>query len=152
MNCASGSPVFSSTRVILRTTAPRYVSMKLRRATRSRLRFFDTAETLLDLADHNVQILERGGRVSLVFHFDENLSEDDFEEAKRRVREQYGGASKAGEIGVTAGEGMTIKEIGVNAKDADFAGLQIIASESVAMLYHIPLQLISSSRQTLSTY
>ena len=103
-------------------------------------------------SDHNVQILERGGRVSLVFSFDENMDDDDFEETKRRVREQYGGTSKAGEIGITAGEGMKIKEIGVNAKDADFAGLQIIAREAVAMVYHIPLPLISSTRQTLSNY
>jgi len=102
--------------------------------------------------EHNVQILERGGRVSLVFHFDEDMSEDDFEKVKERVRRQYGGATKAGEIGVTAGPNMSVKDIGVSPKDMDFGGLQKIASQAVAMVYRVPLPLISDSRQTLSNF
>lgn len=102
--------------------------------------------------EHNVQILERGGRVSLVFHFDEDLQDDEFEKLKERVRAQYGGASKAGEIGVTSGPGMSIKELGVNPKDMDFGNLHEIAQNSMAMVYRVPLPLVTASRQTLNNY
>ncbi len=102
--------------------------------------------------EHNVQILERGGRVSLVFHFDEDLDESEFEKLKERVRAQYGGAGKAGEIGVTSGPGMTIKDVGVNPKDMDFGNLHEIAQNSVAMVYRVPLPLVTASRQTLNNY
>jgi len=52
--------------------------------------------------NHNVSLLVNGGRVSLVFHFDEDLSPDDFDATKQRVMEQYAGSQQAGKIGVTA--------------------------------------------------
>lgn len=103
-------------------------------------------------SEHNVQLLTRGGRVSLAFHFEEDLSDDDFEAAKQRVRAQYGGASKAGEIGVTAGPKMSIKELGGSPKDMDYPGLQKIVKEAVASVYRFPMPLISSERQTMNNY
>jgi len=101
---------------------------------------------------HNVSILEKGGRVSLIFHFDMDMDDEDFEAAKGRVREQYGGAGSAGEIGVTAGGELSIKEVGINNRDMDFAVLQKMAVKAVALQYHIPLPLVSDERQTLNNY
>jgi len=101
---------------------------------------------------HNVSLLQRGGRVSLVFHFEDDYDPDDFEETKRRVRAQFGGASKAGEIGVTAGAKMDIKEIGVNNKDMDFAKLQRMARDAVALQYKVPVVLISADKATFNNY
>jgi len=101
---------------------------------------------------HNVSMLEKGGRVSLVFHFDEDLNPDDFEEVKQKVRTQYGGATKAGEIGVTSGGSLDIKEIGTNNKDMDFANLQNMAKQAVALQYRVPLPLITVSAATLNNY
>lgn len=103
-------------------------------------------------SQHNVSLLERGGRVSLVFHFRQDMDEDDFETVKERVRDQYGGASKAGEIGVTAGGELDIKEAGVNNRDMDFANLQKLAMKSVALAYHVPLPLVSDERMTMGNY
>lgn len=102
--------------------------------------------------DHNVSILEKGGRLSLVFHFDQNMDDDDFQEAKKRIRDQYGGASQAGEIGVTTGEKMEIKEFGVNNKDMDFAVLQGMTKQAVALQYKVPLPLITIDALTLNNY
>jgi len=102
--------------------------------------------------DHNISILDNGGRVSLVFHFDADLSQDDFEQTKKRVREQYGGTSKAGEIGVTAGGKLEIKEMGVNNKDMDFATLQSMARRAVALQYKVPLPLITTDATTFNNY
>jgi len=101
---------------------------------------------------HNVSILEKGGRVSLIFHFDQDMDDEDFELAKERVQAQYGGASEAGKIGVTAGGELSIKEIGVNAKDMDFSNLQKMAIKAVTLQYHVPLPLVTDERQTLNNY
>ena len=101
---------------------------------------------------HNVSILEKGGRVSLIFHFDADMDDEDFEEAKQRVREQYGGAGAAGEIGVTAGGALDIKSVGVNNRDMDFAVLQKMAVKAVTLQYHVPLPLVTDERQTLNNY
>lgn len=101
---------------------------------------------------HNVSLLEKGGRVSLVFHYEEDMNEDDFEEVKNRIREQWGGATKAGEIAVTSGSKLDIKEAGTNNRDMDFAALQMMAFKAVALQYHVPIPLISDQRQTLNNY
>jgi HK97 family phage portal protein len=101
---------------------------------------------------HNVSLLEKGGRVTLVFHFEEDLNDDDFEETRERVQLQYGGATEAGKIGVTAGGKLDVKELGINPKDMDWGNLQLIAQKSVALQYHVPLPLITDQRQTLNNY
>lgn len=101
---------------------------------------------------HNVSILEKGGRISLIFHFDADMDDEDFEEAKDRVRDQYGGSGNAGEIGVTAGGALDIKEVGVNNRDMDFAVLQKMAVKAVTLQYHVPLPLVTDERQTLNNY
>lgn len=102
--------------------------------------------------EHNVSLLEKGGRVSLVFHFEENFGEDDFKVTRDRVREQYGGAEKAGNIGVTSGGKMKIQEMGQNAKDMDFVNLQRMAIKAVALQYRIPLPLVVDENQTLDNF
>ncbi len=102
--------------------------------------------------EHNVSLLEKGGRVSLVFHFKSDMDDEDFEEVKDRVRSQYGGSSEAGQIGVTSGEGLEIKDIGSTNRDMDFAVLHKLAQKSVALQYHVPLPLVSDERQTLNNY
>jgi len=102
---------------------------------------------------HNISILEHGGRLSLVFHFNADMDDQTFEDAKRRINEQYGGANKAGTIGISAGDGvMDIKEFGVNSKDMDFANLQAIAKQAVALQFRVPLPLVTSDASTFNNY
>lgn len=101
--------------------------------------------------EHNIKILEKGGRLSLVFHFEEDLAEDDFEEVKQRIRAQYGGTGGES-IGVTSGGKMNIDELGVNNKDMDFAKLQRMAMDAVALVYQVPLPLISNTAATFNNY
>lgn len=102
--------------------------------------------------DHNISLLDNGGRVSLVFHFDADLNKDEYEETKSRVREQYGGVSKAGMIGVTSGGKLKINEMGTNNKDMDFANLQNMAQRAVALQYKVPLPLLTTDASTFNNY
>jgi len=103
---------------------------------------------------HNVSLLENGGRLSLVFHFAADMDDQTFEDAKQRIYQQFGGTQNAGNIGVTAGGNDTIqiKEFGVNAKDMDFANLQNMAKQAVALQYRIPLPLVTMEASTFNNY
>lgn len=102
--------------------------------------------------EHNVSILEQGGRVSLAFHFEEDMDEEDFEATRDAIIARYSGAQNAGTVGVTAGGKLNIEELGKTPKDMDFAGLQQLAKKSIAQQYKVPLPLISDERQTLNNF
>lgn len=103
---------------------------------------------------HNVSLLENGGRLSLVFHFAADMDDQTFEDAKQRIYAQFGGPTNVGKIGVTAGgaDTMQIKEFGVNAKDMDFANLQNMAKQAVALQYRVPLPLVTTEASTFNNY
>ncbi len=101
---------------------------------------------------HNVSLLENGGRISLVFHFEEDMEEDDFEATREKIMARYSGPLEAGSVGVTAGGKLQIEELGKTPKDMDFANLQSITDKALARVYKIPLPLISDERQTLNNY
>jgi len=101
---------------------------------------------------HNVSLLEKGGRVSLVFHFQEDMEPTQFERVRDRVMDRYSGPDNAGAIGVTAGGKLDIKEVGTNNKDMDFAVLQEMAKQAVALTYKVPLPLISNTASTFNNY
>jgi len=102
--------------------------------------------------NHNVKLLEQGGRVSLVFNYDADFNIDDFEETKNRVREQFGGHANAGQIGVTSGGNLTIQELGKSNKDMDYLNLQVMAQKSIALQYKFPLPLLSTEASTFNNY
>lgn len=101
---------------------------------------------------HNVSLLNNGGRVSLVFHFDEDLNDDDFQATKQRVVDQYGGSTKAGTIGVTSGGKLSIQEMSKSNLDMDFGNLQQMAQRAVALQYKVPLPLITVDASTFNNY
>jgi phage portal protein BeeE len=101
---------------------------------------------------HNISLLENGGRISLVFHFEEDMDDEDFEATRDRVLQRFGGAQRAGQIGVTAGGKLQVEELGTNPKDMDFANLQMIASKSMSLQYDVPLPLVTDARQTQNNY
>ena len=101
---------------------------------------------------HNVSLLEKGGRVSLVFHFEQDMSADVFRDTSELIRQQFGGADTAGEIGITAGGEMKVQNVGAFPKDMDYKGLQDVARKALALQYHVPLPLVSDERMTLGNY
>lgn len=101
---------------------------------------------------HNVSLLEKGGRMSLVFHFEESMDQPDLDATRDAVNERYAGADNAGGIGVTAGGKLNINELGKTNIDMDFAQLQQMAKFAVALQYKVPLPLITVDAQTFNNY
>lgn len=102
--------------------------------------------------NHNISLLVNGGRISLVFHYDEDMNPDDFEATKERIKEQYTGTQNAGKVAVSSGGKLDIKELGINNKDMDFANLQQMARIAVALQYKFPLPLLSTDASTFNNY
>jgi HK97 family phage portal protein len=102
---------------------------------------------------HNVTLLEKGGRMSLVFNFDADMTQDDVTAIRQKIEKQYGGAENAGSIGVTGGGGkLQIEELSKSNRDMDFAQLQTMAKLAIAAQYKIPLSLVTTDAQTLDNY
>jgi HK97 family phage portal protein len=110
------------------------------------------ARTAILGTQHNVSILENGGRVSISFHFEEDMDPEDFDLIKEKIFMQYGGAHRAGQLMVTAGGKLNVEELSKSPKDMDFAELQGVMERSLAKTYKVPLPLITDARQTLSNY
>lgn len=102
--------------------------------------------------EHNVSILENGGRVSMVFNYEEDMDPNDFDATSDAIIAKYTGSSQAGAVMVTAGGKMTATELSKTPKDMDFGGLQKLVQKAVALRYKVPLPLISDERQTLNNY
>lgn len=103
-------------------------------------------------AQHNLTVLEKGGKLSLVFHFENDLSDSEFEKVKEKVRAQFSGPSNAGEIGVTAGGKLSIQDMGLNHADMDWSNGMKMASEVLLLTYDIPLPLVSMDSATHSNF
>lgn len=101
---------------------------------------------------HNISLLDNGGRISVVFHFEDDLNDDDFAETKRRILQQYSGVFQAGMPIVTAGDKLNIKEMGINNKDMDYAVLHEKAKQAVAQVYKFPLPLLTTDSSTFNNY
>lgn len=101
--------------------------------------------------EHNISLLKKGGRLSLVFNFKKDVFGDDFKTMKQNIRAQYGGAKNAGQIAVTTGD-VSIEEFGTNNKDMEFSQLQKMARIAVANQYSFPLVLLDTDAATLDNY
>lgn len=107
----------------------------------------EARQTILS-TQHNVSLLENGGRISLVFHFEEDMEPEEFEAIQEKIVAQYSGVLQTGSVGVTAGGKMSIEELGKSPKDMDFVNLHELASRAIALVYKVPLPLVTQSRQT----
>jgi len=100
---------------------------------------------------HNTKLLEKGGRLSLMFNYGDDMAAADFEEARKEVIKRFGGAG-GDSIAVTVGGNLDVKEFGVSNKDMDFAVLQRMAQDQCALQYFVPLVMVSNDAATFDNY
>jgi HK97 family phage portal protein len=112
----------------------------------------DTARQQVLGTKHNLSILEKGGKLSLLFHFDSDMDDDEFQIVKRRIQSQFGGADKAGSTMITAGGSLSVEQLSQTAVDMDWAGAQKLSANVLALTYDYPLPLLTLDAATMSNY
>jgi len=112
----------------------------------------DTARQQVLGTKHNLSVLEKGGRLSLLFHFDTDMDDDEFQLVKARVQDQFGGAEKAGSTMITAGGGLTVEQMSQSNMDMDWTGAQNMSANVLALTYDYPLPLLTLDASTMSNY
>jgi HK97 family phage portal protein len=98
---------------------------------------------------HNNNMLEKGGRLSLVFNIKNTLQDEDFQTVKKRIFDQFGGTTGA-QIGVVDAEDMELKEFGTTNKDMDFVNLRMLSKESIYGIYKVPLEFANQGSSTFN--
>lgn len=100
--------------------------------------------------EHNVALLNKGGRPALHFNFGKFMNEDTFNETERQLLAKFGGpASETRKIAMSAGENLTIHELGSKMQDMEFSTLQDQARMAVTNRLRFPLTLLFLEAATL---
>lgn len=97
---------------------------------------------------HNVQVLENGGRLSLVAIFRDTLEAEEHMARKNQLQSELGGSQNAGKIAAISSGDMELEEFGKSNKDMDYVNLDKISSTAIYMRYGIPLPLVSTDAST----
>jgi len=101
---------------------------------------------------HNMSMLERGARISLLVSTDNNIPDAQREKVKAELNNKYTGAENSGKIMLLTGGTMNVKEMSQSNKDMDFINLETQAEKSIYSKYQIPLPLVQSDSQTYDNY
>lgn len=99
---------------------------------------------------HNLKLLENGGRLSLVAVFGDTLTQEQHDERRLHLNEQFAGSANAGKIGVISSQDLELKEFGTTNKDMDYSNLDQMAREAIFLRYKIPLPLVSQDASTFN--
>jgi len=101
---------------------------------------------------HNMSMLERGARISLLVSMDGNISSDQREKIKAELNNKYTGAENSGKMMLLTGGTMNVKEMSQSNKDMDFINLELQSEKSIYSKYEIPLPLVQTDKQTFDNY
>jgi len=102
--------------------------------------------------NHNLKLIENGGRLSLAVIFKTEMDPTQWNERKKAVLEQFVGSENAGKVAVFGAPDMELEELGQSNKDMDFASLDKMSSNSIFLRYNIPLPIISQQSQTFNNF
>lgn len=102
--------------------------------------------------NHNLKLIENGGRLSLIVSFQDKdlITDDEHKQRKKRINEDLSGSDNAGGIAVTSGAETQIKEVGQKNKDMDYAKLDHMATLTIYLRYKIPLPLVTNDASTFN--
>lgn len=101
---------------------------------------------------HNLSVLERGGKLSLHFHFEDHMDADELKVVTDNINAKFAGAFNSGAIGVTAGDKMTVNNLGQSLKDMDWKDAQEMSAKIIAQIYNYPLPLLTTEASTFNNF
>ena len=91
----------------------------------------------------NLNALENGGSLSLVFTLKGDPAPDVFDAASDELKAKYAGTKNAGQVAVISGDDVGVKEFGAALKDMQYEALTNSSRDSVATAYKVPLTLVN---------
>lgn len=101
-------------------------------------------------ADYNVSLLEKGGRLTLVFQFKQSLDRDVFEERREQILAQFSGSGQAGRPIVTQGGELDIREGSSNPHDLEHGATMQRAEGMIYKRYKVPIVLANTDAATFN--
>ncbi len=93
------------------------------------------------VAEHNLSLLQNGGRPSGVAVFKDGLDPSSRDMAREHLTTHYQGAGNAGRMMIVEGD-VEWKEMGFSPKDMDFATCKDIAAREIAQAFGVPPMLV----------
>ena len=111
---------------------------------------FYSVEQYINADIHNLSLLKKGGRLSGVFIFENELTEENYTRLKEQINDHYAGAENAGRIALLEGEKVSYEELGASNKDMDFVALKDAVETAIYNLLRIPLPLVKAAQMTLT--
>lgn len=93
------------------------------------------------VAEHNLSLLQNGGRPSGVAVFRNGLDESSRESAREHLTTHYQGPGNAGRMMIVEGD-VEWKEMGFSPKEMDFATCKDIAAREIAQAFGVPPMLV----------
>lgn len=89
------------------------------------------------IANHNLSLLQNGGRPTGAVIVKYGLSSDERETLKERLDHIYSGSNNAGRIMVIEGD-MEWREMGLSPKDMDFGEGRVMSAREIAQAFGVP--------------
>jgi phage portal protein BeeE len=99
--------------------------------------------------NQNHALIKNGGRLSLLFSFNDEISEDEHEARQREIKNRFTG-SGAGGVAVVQGGDLEVKEFGLSPKDMDWATLTERCENAIYGKFKIPLALVRNDASTFN--
>jgi phage portal protein BeeE len=102
---------------------------------------------------HNVEMLDNGGRMSMLIMFkDTGVDDDEMKRRLQRLNEQFGpGGDRHGGIGgFEGGEVQEVREMGKTQKDMDWASLLETSDRAIYFRYKIPLPMTTTDASSFN--
>jgi len=112
--------------------------------------FFDIKQWI-SASNHNMNLLENGGRLSLAIFPDGMLSQSQQDDLSHQLNTNHTGSSNAGRTMVMEGI-KDVKDLGQTNKDLDFSSGISRVSQQIYTTLNIPLPLIAPEHQNFANF
>lgn len=112
--------------------------------------FFEI-EQHLSGSQHNLSLLQKGGRLTGALVTDQVLGDDSFQRLKEEVRTVIQGTDNTGKVGVFD-SGMKFEEMGKTNREMDFVKLMQSKADAIYTRLNIPLPLVTPGAMTMNNY
>lgn len=100
---------------------------------------------------HNLALLQNGLRPTGNLTTEQELSDEQFSRLKGQIEHEHAGADNAGSFLITEG-GLKYVDMAKTNREMDYIQIISSSSESIALMYKVPLPLVTTQSQTFDNF